>query len=172
MNDILESVARLDLQDSPPSLSPTALPINDIMESVARLDLLSSPPLRGLNTLPAKSPCQPLSPSKRDCDHKSEKVVRYLQNMRRRIFSAKEKLSAPSHETLCEVETEVATIRLALGKITRRSDTLDKDKEAVFEELERLQARLIEWRLAIPDTQQGPIVFDASKFSHNHTTLT
>ena len=172
LDDIIAGVSRLSLESvasGPPDL--LSCNVDDLTTGSSGLCLEHVPhslpstnsdhtPFQGFTSEPA----QPLPPlSKKDRHRKTQQAITLLKNMRIRVLAALEKLSTPSHETLCEVESEVVTIRQALEKITRQADSVDELKKEVLKAVEDLRSRATRLRMIMPDLRCNPIEFDSSK---------
>lgn len=182
IEDLVDSIGRLNLSNGsqhmpaasiPPEPSSSS-PLCDIVDGVSRLALTSPTnfpePLNGHNSatpLPYNpQPSSPILPQrsspKRDRHRKSQQAMNLLKTMELRLSVAREKLAMPSHEILCQVESEITAIRQALDKILRRTESVDTRKQLVFEMLRGLNTRVTELRNAIPDTRRSPIIHDSS----------
>jgi hypothetical protein len=182
VDGIIESLSRLSLGNASLSSSPLPTKPSNSHPSTLAVDTIvgsSAHPLPAAsNTYPSNAPTSPLDPSRswqtlhnrpirKQC-RKDTRSLTYLYNMQQRIRSAIEILSNPSHETLCKIESEINYICSALKKITRGSADVQKEKKAVVQALMELDARVVEWRIAMPDPRKTAMVFDSSRLSSSY----
>jgi Chromo (CHRromatin Organisation MOdifier) domain/Transposase family tnp2 len=159
----------------------STIPVPDILGCVNRLSLTTN----GQNNQPSKQPArsdssaQPTprhlpSISNQPCQQKPKPnrlVTRNLQlltNIQARISAADARLSAPTHDRLCKIESEIAELHSALSKINTRSDSVTSCKQEVAKGLETLNDRVTELRTTIVDTRSNPVKYDSSKLDFHH----
>lgn len=151
--------------------------VNDIIDGFNRMSLLpiQDPSSSSSRQTPSTCSPQPSPPpplpngplQKKDRHPKSQHALRALKNMTLRLSAAKAKLLTPTHDVLCEVESDITAIHRALEKITRRTDAVDSQKQNVAQIVDGLLSQVTELRVAIPDTRRNPVVYDCSKYCPN-----
>ena len=140
---------------------PPRLPdVNDIIEGFNRLNVGASAP-HDIAGADLQGRTQKVR--KRETHWRTQQTLSALANMKTRIQRSKEKLLRPSDDALCEVESEIETIHLALSKVTRHTTSIHGEKETVLKLLEGLDSRVAEQRQSIPHSWQKPMVFNSGK---------
>jgi hypothetical protein len=167
IGDIIDGVSRLALphgiQDPSssskhPTISPSA---RDSPGSSECSSTAQSP-------IPSTSHLPPPSPLEKNYHRKGRQPLQSLTDMKIRLSTVQEKPTMPSHDILCEAESDTTAVRQALEnlQVPHRTHSVDSQEQSVFETLEILQTRITELRNAIPDTRCSPVEFDSSKGSH------
>jgi hypothetical protein len=152
----------------------STIPVPDILECVDRINLATITQHNRPSEQPthSNSPAQPLpQPLPSPCqkmpkpNRRVTRDLQHLSNIQERLSAADAKLSTPTHDHLCRVESEIAKIHNALSMINNRSDTVATGKQDVVIALETLNDRVTELRVTIPDTRGGPVKYNSSKFN-------
>jgi hypothetical protein len=159
----------------------STIPVPDILGCVNRLGLTvkaqhnqpsEQPTYSDSSTQP---PPQPLpSLSNQPCQKKNKPnchVTRNLQlltSIQACISATDARLSTPTHDHLCEIESEVAELQIALSKIKHCSDAVTSCKQDIVKALETLNDRVTELRITIADTRSGPVKYNSRKFNFLH----
>ena len=104
--------------------------------------------------------------NKREKNQHTVKAQRVLKTIRGQIHDLLGKLSAPtppSNDSLLQMESEISRMRSAIEMITRDTQSLNQTKHDVSDELQRLESRILEWRVIVPVPVEGPLPYSNGK---------
>jgi hypothetical protein len=95
--------------------------------------------------------------TKKERSRHTKKTLENLRNIKQRIPHCRAKLSTLLSDTaLGEVESELSGLRTAIEKVTRRTPTIDMVKKDILLDLERLEARVAEFKILTPHVSTEP----------------
>jgi hypothetical protein len=101
---------------------------------------------------------------RQDCTRKSVQAHKILDAVEIRVVSCREKLLAqPTHDTLRELESELACLRQVLERVKRRTSFIEQRAAVLGEQLDQLEGRVFEWRLAVPESSHDPAPYNCGK---------
>jgi hypothetical protein len=103
---------------------------------------------------------------KREKHHSTTKAKRVVERIQVETQKFREQLtSEPSHETLLQIESEISSMRKSLETQTRVTPHLVKLRKEASGALERLEARVFEWRIAVP-VPMAPMSINNGMYIH------
>jgi hypothetical protein len=169
--DLLDAFGRLSLNDehAPPStmddiISDGAGTLSNTQIGVASLHHNPrSPPLRRRKPSPPRNDLSRAAKSKQERNNRTTKALGVLDAIATRIDTCMEKLAPPvSYDTLDLLETELRTLRSALERVKRSTESVLSRRYEVNSRLENLGGRVVEIRNIMPEAS-SPVSVDAGK---------
>jgi hypothetical protein len=72
-------------------------------------------------------------------------------------------LTKPTHEVLMDAESRLVHLGSVVNRVTRSTPSIDTKKEETVTLLRRLESRVLEWRVIVPQAKGNPIAFSNGK---------
>jgi hypothetical protein len=157
--------SRAEFQEglSVPSRVPE-LPVDELINSLGRMSLFPSSEDTGSPSASDNHQPSPPNPrllkkyDKREKNNRTVKATQVLESIRAEIRTLFDQLSLkPDFELLQEVETKIGRMRSALERTNRTTWSVVEAKRETSTEIQRLEARVLEWRLLVPPPSQVPL---------------
>jgi hypothetical protein len=146
---------------------PEPVSIQEVLRSLpfgsAELDEATSSPSP---PSPPKDPA-PTPESKFDKRERSERtrtVLKVLTSVDTQVGALwNNLLTKPTHEVLRDVESRLVHLGSVVDKVTRSTPSIDTKKEETFTLLRRLESRVLEWRVIVPQPKGNPLAISNGK---------
>lgn len=137
-------------------------PVGDVVDAVKRLALTHNDVSQNATSPTSKGAHRRIS--KQERNRHTTRALEVLDAIDRHILESRHALlDIPSNDVLRNEEVKVGRLRTGIEAVRRRTPEVDKRKDEISEDLNKLEARIVVLRTLVPGLTNDPIRYNCGE---------